>query len=62
MTEERFFDLVAYFGSQSKMAMELDVSRSAVSHWRERGVIPAAHAIKIEIITEGEFKAVELAS
>lgn len=62
MTEDQFFDLIAHFGSQSKLAQELDVSRSAVSHWRERGVIPAAHAIKIEIITDGEFKAVDLAS
>jgi DNA-binding transcriptional regulator YdaS (Cro superfamily) len=60
MNPAMFVELTLHFGTQVKMARELGVSRSAVSHWIRRGSIPAERAIAIEIATQGQFKAVDL--
>jgi DNA-binding transcriptional regulator YdaS (Cro superfamily) len=60
MNRAEFKRLIEHFGSQAKLAKEMGVSRSAISHWITRESIPATHAIQIEIITVGEFRAVDL--
>jgi DNA-binding transcriptional regulator YdaS (Cro superfamily) len=55
-----FAQMVAHFGCQSDLARQLNVTRSAVSQWRRRKRIPPAHAVKIEMLSDGEFKAVDL--
>jgi DNA-binding transcriptional regulator YdaS (Cro superfamily) len=60
MNAVKFAELTLHFGTQVEMARALGVSRSAVSHWVRRGSIPAERAIAIEILTAGEFKAVDL--
>ena len=55
-----FVQMVAHFGCQSDLARQLGVTRSAVSQWRRRKRIPPAHAVKIEMLSDGEFKAVDL--
>ncbi len=51
-----------YFGGQNKTAGALDVSTQAVHAWKTRGYFPPAQAVEIERITDGEFKAVDLAA
>ena len=53
-------ELLAYFGNQKLMAMQLDVTAVAVSQWFNNGYIPPSKAIKIEEITNGKFKAIKL--
>lgn len=60
MNRSEFKRLVEKYKTQSALASALGVSRSAVSHWIARGSIPASHAIQIEIMTVGEFRAVDL--
>jgi DNA-binding transcriptional regulator YdaS (Cro superfamily) len=55
-----FAQMIAHFGCQSDLARELNVTRSAISQWRRRKRIPPAHAVKIERLSDGEFKAVDL--
>ena len=55
-----FKELFKHFGSQNKMAGQLDVTTQAVSQWAKTGEIPPARAIEIEKITKGKFKAVDL--
>ena len=52
-------EMVKWFGSKSKMAAALGVTRSAVSQWLVDGV-PPARAIQIEEVTGGKFKAVDI--
>ena len=49
-------EVVAHFGSQSKLARALGVSRFVVNRWVQRGRISATAAIQIEKITMGKFK------
>jgi predicted transcriptional regulator len=52
--------LVAEFGgSKLKLAAALGVSKSAISHYFKMGGLTALTAIKVEILTEGKFKAVD---
>lgn len=60
MNRAEFKRLVEKYHTQSALAAALGVSRSAISHWITRGSIPAHHAIQIEIMTVGEFRAVDL--
>lgn len=55
-----FKELFEHFGSQNKLAGVLDVSTQAISAWKYEGYIPAYNAVKIERISEGKFKAVDL--
>lgn len=52
--------LIGYFGSQYKIAKELKVSRAYVCQWFAAGKVPALMAVKIEKITDGELRAVDL--
>ena len=55
------FELIfKHFGSQNKLAGELDVSTQAISIWKNKGFIPPGNAIQIERLTNGKFKAVDL--
>lgn len=53
-------DIVKWFGSKSNMARTLGVDRSAVTHWVNKGALPAYRAIQIESLTKGKFKAVDI--
>jgi DNA-binding transcriptional regulator YdaS (Cro superfamily) len=51
-------ELVAYFGSQEKTAIALNIGQSAVSHWLTgRATMSILTAITIEKVTQGKFKA-----
>jgi DNA-binding transcriptional regulator YdaS (Cro superfamily) len=54
-------ELIRHFETQSALAKAMGVSPSAISQWIRRNSIPAEHAIAIERVTEGKFKAVDLA-
>ena len=56
---EKLERLIAHFGSQVKLAETLGVTQGAVSHWVNKGGLPAGRAVQIEIMTKGEFKAVD---
>jgi DNA-binding transcriptional regulator YdaS (Cro superfamily) len=51
--------LIEHFGSKAEMARQLGIERQNVTYWLNEGV-PAIQAVKIEMITNGKFKAVEL--
>lgn len=61
MESGTFIELVRHFGTQAALARAMGVSPSAISQWVRRNSIPAEHAITIERITEGKFRAVDLA-
>jgi DNA-binding transcriptional regulator YdaS (Cro superfamily) len=52
--------IVKHFGYQAKLAKALNVTRMAVNQWVKDDKIPPAQAIKIEILTNGKFKAIDL--
>ncbi len=53
--------VIAHFGSQDKLGKALDISQSAISQWlNNRCGIEPYNALKIEILTNGEFKALDL--
>lgn len=47
-------DVVKYFGSQRKIALELGVSEQAVSMWGN--VIPEKNALRLHQLTKGELE------
>lgn len=53
--------LVKHFTTQAALAKAVGVTPSAISQWVRRGTIPAEHAITIERVTDGKFRAVDLA-
>ena len=53
-------DVIEHFGNQAELAKALKVDPAAVSQWLSNGYIPPRRAIKIEMITDGKFKAVDL--
>tara|TARA_R100000951_G_scaffold68295_1_gene57639 strand:+ start:899 stop:1078 length:180 start_codon:yes stop_codon:yes gene_type:complete len=52
--------LLEHFGSQYQIAKRLHVSRAYVCQWFAAGKVPPLMAVKIEKITDGKFKAVDL--
>ena len=52
-------ELIEYFGTQAEVARRLKVDPAAVSQWGNNG-IPPRRAIQIELITDGEIKAIDL--
>jgi DNA-binding transcriptional regulator YdaS (Cro superfamily) len=56
----KLVELVAYFGTQDKMADALEVTQGAVSQWIATGGLPARRAIEVERITKGRFKALDI--
>jgi DNA-binding transcriptional regulator YdaS (Cro superfamily) len=52
--------IVEWFGSQSEMARQLRVDRSAVTHWVNSGALPPKRAIELEKLSNGLFKAVDI--
>jgi len=61
MIDEKLNRLKAYFGSYTKVAIALEITPQAINEWRVRGKIPALSAVKIERVTKGAIKAIELA-
>ena len=57
--EEKIALLVEHFGSKADMARRLGIERQNLTYWASAG-IPAIQAVKIEMITNGKFKAVDL--
>lgn len=51
--------IVSHFGTKTALAKALDVKPQNVTRWTKYGFPPNV-AIKIEIITEGKFKAIEI--
>lgn len=60
MKNETLQQLIEYYGSQSKVADLLGVTRAAVTQWVNDGVLPPLRAIQIEVMSGGDFKAVDL--
>lgn len=58
--EEKLGLLKQWFGSYTKLAYALDITPMAINYWRVSGKIPAGSAVKIERLTNGEIKAVDL--
>lgn len=54
-----FDEIIKHFGSQVELARTLGIARANVSIWRRQGV-PSCHAITIERLTDGKFKAVDM--
>jgi len=61
MKKDTYKNLVEYFGGQVKTATALGVTQSTVSYWvtGDRQISPLI-AIRIEKMTKGRFKAVDL--
>ena len=53
-------EIVAHFGSQSELARVLGIDRANVSMWMKDKAMPSVHAINIERLTKGQFKAVDI--
>ena len=60
MKEDVLSEAIAWAGGKSALARRVGVTRSAVSHWIKRGRVPAESALKIERLSCGLFKAVDL--
>ena len=53
--------LIQHFGNQNTLAQKLGLSQGAVSQWRtDKSKISPENALKIEKITDGKFRAVDL--
>ena len=60
MFDEKLGALRDYFGSYTKMAAALGVTPQAINDWKVKRKIPPMSAIKIEQVSGGKFKAIEL--
>jgi DNA-binding transcriptional regulator YdaS (Cro superfamily) len=56
----QFENVFKWFGGKKRTADAVGVTPAAVSQWIEWGYIPPANALKIELLTQGQFKAVDL--
>lgn len=54
-----FEEILEHFGGVAKLARLLGVSQPAVSQWRHNGISKSC-AIKIERLSDGKFKAVNI--
>lgn len=52
-------EMFAYFGSKNKLAKKLNVTPAAIARWKDS--IPRGRAYQIEVMTQGLFKASDLA-
>jgi len=52
--------LAHYNHNKSDLARMLDVSPQAVNQWFDSGYVPANMALKIEKLTDGKYKAIDL--
>lgn len=59
MVQDKIKSLVAHFGSKSEICRQLGIERQNITQW-ERCGIPPIQAVKLEMITNGKFKAVDL--
>lgn len=57
--EKTIQKLVEHFGSKSELARQLGIERQNIAYWIKEGV-PAIQAVKIEMMTNGKFKAIDL--
>ena len=61
MNDQTMLDKIfEHFGGKNKTAGVLDVTSQSLQHWINNGEPPAAVAIKIERLTYGKFKAVDM--
>lgn len=60
MKNDKLQQVIGHYGSQSKLAELLGVTRAAVTQWVNDGVLPPLRAIQIEVMSGGDFKAVDL--
>jgi DNA-binding transcriptional regulator YdaS (Cro superfamily) len=51
---------VEWAGSQARLASLMAVTRCQISSWVAAGFFPANQSIKLERISKGEFRAVDL--
>lgn len=58
--KDNLYKLIAWVGSQSRLAKQLGVSRQTVNNWISRGRISATAAIEVERKTDGLFKKEDL--
>ncbi len=47
--------VIDYYGSQRELAAALDLHESQVSRWKEFGIVPIKHALRLVAITRGEL-------
>lgn len=47
-------DVVRFFGSKSKVAKELQLTKQAVGQWGE--IVPELRQLQIELITSGQLR------
>lgn len=52
--------VIEFFGTATRLAEAIGVTKSAVSQWVIRGKISATMAREVERVTNGEFKKEEL--
>lgn len=50
-------DAIQHFGSSTKLAQALGISKQAVSQWEDE--LPIGRQYQIEVVTEGKLKAGE---
>ena len=50
-------DAILYFGSSTKLALALGVTRVAVCQWLAAGVVPPGRQIRVQELTGGELQA-----
>lgn len=60
LNSELFKDVIAHFGSQSKLALAFGVDRSCITQWIKANHLPADRALQIEELSNGRFIAIEL--
>jgi DNA-binding transcriptional regulator YdaS (Cro superfamily) len=58
--KDNLHKLIAWTGSQSRLAKQLGVSRQTVNNWISRGRISATAAIEVDRKTDGLFKKEDL--
>lgn len=60
MKNDKLQQVIGHYGSQAKLAELLGVTRAAVTQWVNDGGMPPLRAIQIEVMSGGDFKAVDL--